>query len=514
MSDKTKNESKLYILLSQLACCQDALKVMSNIKDNQFLDFLFRALEDRDERIRFQAAVNISSLGMFGWTIQDQFIDPLINILNDEDPDVRITAVHIIRFWCKDERFIKPLSKLLNDEYQQIRFEAAQALINMRKPSYEDLISNLGDENSEFRAASAEALREMKDDRTVEMLLKALSDEHPLVRSEATSALGIIGNKIAIKALRQELIDKDSDVRYNTVWALFHIADKNAAKPSGTVEPLIDALGNEDERVRVTAAESLGRLKSKNAENALNGLLNDESWDVQRAAAWALIEIWEPSFDDLLNKLQDENACIRVAAISKLNELNEKQVKEHLIKPLKDKCSMVRNEAIIGLSSFKDDEFSYHFLDLLNDNSPVVRASAREGLCKHKDNHIRISVNNALAKDLCDVDDEVRAVAINSMWGMSENIDKNVVAALINTLGDKERDNRLTAASILSLVEATHDQQLIKALDSEDPWIRIMVALILAAKAPVALKEIVSSIESDLVKKIVMVIINRVEQQQ
>ena len=94
------------------------------------------------------------------------------------------------------------------------------------------------------------------------------------------------------------------------------------------------------------------------------------------------------------------------------------------------------------------------------------------------------------------------------------DFDKNVVVALINALGDKERHNRITASSILQSVDATHDQQLIKALNSEDPWIRIMVALILAAKAPVALKKVISSIKSDLVKKIVMVIINRVEQQQ
>ena len=418
MSNKTKNESELYILLSQLECSQVGMDLF-DIKDYQLIDFLFETLKDRDEKIRFLAAVNIKKLVTFCWSIQDQFIDPLIKILNDEDPDVRITAVHIIRFWCKDERFIKPLSKLLNDEYQQIRFEAAQALINMRKPSYEDLISNLGDENGEFRAASAEALGGMRSGQAVEMLLKALSDEHPLVRSEAVRALGLIGNKTAVKAVRQALFDKDSDVRYNAVWALFHIANKNAVKPLNAVESLIEALGNEDEKVRETAAESLGKIKSKIAENGLNGLLNDEFWDVQVAVSWALFEIWESSFDDLLNKLQDKNACIRLAAISKLNDLNEKKVKEHLIKCLKDKCPMVRNEAIIGLSAFKDDEFSYNFLDLLNDNSSVVRASAREGLCKHKDNHIRISVNNALAKDLRDVDDEVRAIAIDSMENMA-----------------------------------------------------------------------------------------------
>ncbi len=58
MSDKTKNESELYILLSQLACCQGMFWVMPDIKDNQSFDFLFQALEDRDERIRFLVAVN------------------------------------------------------------------------------------------------------------------------------------------------------------------------------------------------------------------------------------------------------------------------------------------------------------------------------------------------------------------------------------------------------------------------------------------------------------------------
>lgn len=77
----------------------------------------------------------------------------------------------------------------------------------------------------------------------------------------------------------------DSDIRSKAAVALGDLGDRRA------VEPLIQALNDEDEEVRWEAADALGKIRDERAVDPLIRALNDEHEDVRSSAAEALNEI-------------------------------------------------------------------------------------------------------------------------------------------------------------------------------------------------------------------------------
>ena len=96
-------------------------------------------------------------------------------------------------------------------------------------------------------------IEKLKEKKDVESLIKALQYKGDLdVRSEAVEAVGKIGDKRAVEPLIQALNDENKYVREGAALALAEIGDKRA------VEPLIQALNDKDENVRAEAADTLG----------------------------------------------------------------------------------------------------------------------------------------------------------------------------------------------------------------------------------------------------------------
>jgi HEAT repeat protein len=82
-------------------------------------------------------------------------------------------------------------------------------------------------------------------------------------------------------------------VREAAAWALRRIGDKRA------VEPLIQALRDEDHDVRRAAAEALGTIGDPRAVEPLIRALRDENWEVRKAAVEALDKLgWKPGQDE------------------------------------------------------------------------------------------------------------------------------------------------------------------------------------------------------------------------
>ena len=101
----------------------------------------------------------------------------------------------------------------------------------------------------------------------------------------AAGALGNIKSDTVVQPLINALKDEDSYVRGSAAEALGNIKSDTA------VQPLINALKDEDKHVRGHAAEALGNIKLDTAVQLLINALKDEDSDVRRSAAGALGEI-------------------------------------------------------------------------------------------------------------------------------------------------------------------------------------------------------------------------------
>jgi DNA-binding NarL/FixJ family response regulator len=121
------------------------------------------------------------------------------------------------------------------------------------------LIDGLRDLNYDAREAAARALGEQRDLRALPGLIEALRDGHCFVRVSAAKALGNIGNARAVAPLAVSLKDDDWEVRVTAAWALGEIGVKR------TEEPLIDAMADPNMLVKRQAAESLKKLRRRDA---------------------------------------------------------------------------------------------------------------------------------------------------------------------------------------------------------------------------------------------------------
>jgi len=140
-------------------------------------------------------------------------------------------------------------------------------------------------------------VKRLKAKRNVSGLVRALDYRKPLysngqvistgvgVRAAAARALGEIGDTKAIDPIIALLKSDYGEglIRHNVAWSLGQLHD-----PRG-IEYLVPLLVEEDERLRMVAAEALGKIGGEGVGHIIP-LLKDESYAVRWYVAWVLGE--------------------------------------------------------------------------------------------------------------------------------------------------------------------------------------------------------------------------------
>jgi HEAT repeat protein len=137
-----------------------------------------------------------------------------------------------------------------------------------------------------FEAVEPDVFR-LKARGNVKGLIKALKyPKSPLVRKGAATALGDLGDERAVEPLIEALKDEDNFVRKMAATACGKIHDRRM------VEPLIETLTDDDPFVRERAAESLGKIGDGRAMEPLKHLVEVLDCErFRRTAQEALEEI-------------------------------------------------------------------------------------------------------------------------------------------------------------------------------------------------------------------------------
>jgi HEAT repeat protein/tRNA A37 threonylcarbamoyladenosine biosynthesis protein TsaE len=351
-------------------------------ENDQAIDLLLSALEDRDGNVRGSAAAALTSLRK----PSERLINALLRALQDSRVDVRTNAADILgRLGQRSERAIEGLLEVLRDPYEDARICAAMALGQVGDTSnrvVQALIERLADDSRVVRKNAAAALGKLavKADNVIKALEKALQDERTGVG--AADALGRAGRadlSIASVAERQLQADEWWD-RIRAVEALTSL-DKEGQASQKVIETLADVLHEERRmgwEVLAGTAITLSEVarRSDEALSMVVRLLESESWVVRTAAAealglaekatpeviQALIRVLKEDKDDhargnaatalgtlgistdevidiLVGKLGDFNGYVRVAvadALSKLGVRSRKKVLDGLLKLLDD----------------------------------------------------------------------------------------------------------------------------------------------------------------------------------
>jgi HEAT repeat protein len=148
---------------------------------------------------------------------------------------------------------------------------------------------------------------------------RELAHMDPDVRWIAVTDLEEQGGTEAVRYLIKALRDPEFiSIRWRAAIALGNLGDPAA------VEPLIAALGDENDHVREEAADSLGRIGDERAIPALILAMKDPQRGVRLRAMSALVRIGDPAKPALEKAMGSVEEAMARSAREALDDIREK----------------------------------------------------------------------------------------------------------------------------------------------------------------------------------------------
>lgn len=244
------------------------LELISQLKEQKNEDYL----PELEELFTTTSNTNIkaSVVGLFDALENDGIVDKAFEQLknyDDLESDFVLDLIHYIDEYQTDS-ISAVLFEMLDDPRTEVASAALKALGISEREQYAQKLLELYEDQlfrDALKAPLITALGELGDPEAVEMLDRIVSDQDQSksLRWRACLALGKIGGDKAFESVSQLLNDDDPILRSYAVSALGYFDQ------SGTVDILIDALRDGMWRVRVQAAEALGRRQATEALDIL-----------------------------------------------------------------------------------------------------------------------------------------------------------------------------------------------------------------------------------------------------
>jgi cyclophilin family peptidyl-prolyl cis-trans isomerase/HEAT repeat protein len=263
------------------------------------------------------------------------------------------TLLRIVR--AEDERRwdMTDLGALLSDVNASVRARAALGAGRIGDArAVPQLVSLLQtDKDARVRAAAAFALGETEAGAAAEGLLNVVARRTPAgvaetagVRARAVEALGKIAaampktDEARVKEIGRALLvelEARGRIAANREIALLGLTAVLRARPEGAERVVALFLDSTDARLRADAANTLTRLRAKNANDQLRRLLASDTDAVVRANAARALGAAEDkgAFDLLLERAaNDRDERVRVSALRSLGTLRDPRAAEPLVK--------------------------------------------------------------------------------------------------------------------------------------------------------------------------------------
>ena len=201
-------------------------------------------------------------------------------------------------------------------------------------------------------------------------------------QSAAIQTLGLLKAKEAVQPLIKELANEE--LKGGALAALVEMRGV-------AVLPLLDALKNDTDKIRIQVADVLGKIGDRRAITPLIDALNsDPHKEVQALAATGLGNIRArnavPALTDALS-YDDTTATNAAEALGKIGVTTEDTVQKLIIMAMdKQMRETLRLAAIAALSQLKPEEATQPMLLLVfsDETSPVIRANAVKVLSRIK----------------------------------------------------------------------------------------------------------------------------------
>ncbi len=322
-----------------------AVMTIGNYKSQEFVPLLRAFLEYNDDRVRSNAVEAL------GYIDGPEIVELLKALVNDSNNRVRANAIKAlwekgVRYGLsniaeelrspntrkrasaayilgeiKEERSLDLLVGLLNDISPTVR---NRAVLSIEKVGSPRVISNLieafvrEEEPAIRETIVAVALKLSVDIAMARLTEKYTREENSRNRAMIIRCLGLAAIPQTLPLLAMGLRDPDSRVRANAVEAVGLLNDTQA------VELLLPLLNDPNNRVRSNAATALWKLGGTGAIVTLKQMIQSSHKQMRSSAAWALGEIGALQFNDVLQDLTaDTDPDVRRCALKALAKVTK-----------------------------------------------------------------------------------------------------------------------------------------------------------------------------------------------
>jgi HEAT repeat protein len=309
-------------------------------------------------------------------------------------------------------------------------------------------------------------------EKTVGLLMREI-EERKIPQLYAIEILAETRSDKTVKPLILALKDSDDWVRIKAVEALGNIGSDKA------VDPLIPTLNESHHNVRCEAAKALGNIGSDKAVDPLIQLFNSDEY-LHKEVAEALAHIGSDKAVEFLIQLRNSDKCLLENALEVLTNIRSQiqyvptketwvsdETIESLILALNDSDDGVRRDAAEALGKISSDKAVEPLIEALKDlGDDDVRMSAVEALGKIGSD----KVIEPLIQSLKDSDDFVRMSAVEALGMIGSD---KVIEPLIQSL--KDLDDFVLRIAVEALGKIGNDkavEPLIQTFKDKDPYVR------------------------------------------
>ena len=375
----------------------------------------------------------------------------------------------LVGIWAEEwsEDSVQKWIKQLKSAHPTERIQAAESLGKLRDPrAVPPLLEALKDPAPAIRKAVLEALSQMDDPRISEAFIAVLKDDNEMywIRAFVAEHLGKSGKSQAIEPLQAALKAREVEVRRKAADALDQLGwkpktdaekaeylivkgqwDAAVALGEPALEPLLQALQDQTDWVRMEAAKSLGKLGSPKAVESLMNVFKDRDAGstLRKAIADALAQIGPPAIEALAASLKEDHWEIRFLAAEALGVIGDPRAAASLTALLKDDHPQVRLTAAKALMKLDDPRALQAVVAVLKDPVESHRIAALEVLAKRRARQAVPAILTAMK----DPEPRVRAKAAEVLGMLG---DASAVDPLQTALRDPFSPVRSNAAKALT----------------------------------------------------------------
>lgn len=237
----------------------------------------------------------------------------------------------------------REVAELLAHQSEKVRAAAADALVEMGNDKAAQAVAGLvGNSNADVRVQLPDILAQIDNlaDDHVQVIARLLSDQVPSVRVAALEVVPLLNEDSFSGMVVHSLSDNEADVRAAAANALGSLSQGGKDHADVIVNLLSDSVAS----VRIAALDSLGKMREVAAAHAFQvvALAKDDDWMVRGSVAKALATLGQSSHSYqtlLLDLLADSSVYVSRQAAQSLACLVSGMASKDLVKEIKVQTS-------------------------------------------------------------------------------------------------------------------------------------------------------------------------------